>query len=69
MSKWSKELQEKTKNELFLGAMVKDEEHNFGFVVAQQRFSRTCNPDFCPVFDGFTLVNMHMDRFERHFFV
>ena len=34
MSKWSKELQEKTKNELFLGAMVKDEEHNFGFVVA-----------------------------------
>ena len=32
MSKWSEELKEKTRTELFPSAMVKDEEHNYGIV-------------------------------------
>lgn len=32
MSKWSKELQNNTLDNLRPGAMVKDEEHNYGFV-------------------------------------
>lgn len=32
MSKWSKELQNNTLDNLHPGAMVKDEEHNYGFV-------------------------------------
>ena len=31
MSKWSEELQEKTRLEVFPGAMMKDENHNYGF--------------------------------------
>ncbi len=31
MSKWSEELQEKTRLEIYPGAMVKDEDHNYGF--------------------------------------
>lgn len=30
MSKWSKELQEKTRHEVFPGAVMKDENHNYG---------------------------------------
>lgn len=30
MSKWSEELQEKTRLEVFPGAVLKDEEHNYG---------------------------------------
>lgn len=32
MSKWSKELQNNTLENIRPGAMVKDEEHNYGFV-------------------------------------
>ena len=32
MSKWSKELQNKTLENIRPGAMVKDEDHNYGFV-------------------------------------
>ena len=32
MGKWSEELQEKTRTELFSSAVVKDEEHNYGIV-------------------------------------
>ena len=32
MSKWSEELKEKTRTELFSSAVVKDEEHNYGIV-------------------------------------
>lgn len=32
MSKWSEELKEKTRTELFPCAVVKDEEHNYGIV-------------------------------------
>ena len=32
MGKWSEELKEKTRTELFSSAMVKDEEHNYGIV-------------------------------------
>ena len=32
MSKWSKELQNNTLDNLRPGAMVKDEDHNYGFV-------------------------------------
>ena len=32
MSKWSEELKDKTRTELFPSAMVKDEEHNYGIV-------------------------------------
>ena len=32
MSKWSKELQNNTLDNLYPGAMVKDEDHNYGFV-------------------------------------
>lgn len=31
MSKWSKELQEKTRLEVFPGAMMKNEDHDYGF--------------------------------------
>ena len=31
MSKWSEELQEITRLEVFPGAMMKDENHNYGF--------------------------------------
>lgn len=31
MSKWSEELQEKTRLEVFPGTMMKDENHNYGF--------------------------------------
>jgi len=30
MSKWSKELQEKTRHEVFPGAVLKNENHNYG---------------------------------------
>lgn len=30
MSKWSKELQEKTRHEVFPGAIMKDENHTYG---------------------------------------
>ena len=30
MSKWSKELQEKTRHEVFPGAVMKNENHNYG---------------------------------------
>lgn len=30
MSKWSKELQEKTRHEVFPGAVMNDENHNYG---------------------------------------
>lgn len=30
MSKWSEELQEKTRLEVFPGAVLKDEDHNYG---------------------------------------
>ena len=32
MGKWSEELKEKTRTELFSSAMVKDEEYNYGIV-------------------------------------
>ena len=32
MGKWSEELKEKTRTELFSSAVVKDEEHNYGIV-------------------------------------
>lgn len=32
MSKWSKELQNNTLDNLYPGAMVKDEDYNYGFV-------------------------------------
>ena len=37
MSKWSEELKEKTRTELFPSAMVKDEEHNYGIVTEIER--------------------------------
>lgn len=33
MSKWSKELQEKTRLEVFPGAIMKDENHNYGIYI------------------------------------
>ena len=33
MSKWSQELQDTTRDNLFPGAVVKDEDHNYGFVM------------------------------------
>lgn len=32
MGKWSEELKEKTRTELFPSVVVKDEEHNYGIV-------------------------------------
>ena len=32
MSKWSKELQENTRENLYPGALVKDEDHNYGII-------------------------------------
>lgn len=37
MGKWSEELKEKTRTELFPSAMVKDEEHNYGIVTEIER--------------------------------
>ncbi len=33
MGKWSEELREMTREELFPGAVVKNEDHDFGFVM------------------------------------
>ena len=33
MGKWSEELREMTREELFPGAVVKNEDHNYGFVM------------------------------------
>ena len=37
MGKWSEELKEKTRTELFSSAVVKDEEHNYGIVTEIER--------------------------------
>ena len=37
MGKWSEELKEKTRTELFPSTMVKDEEHNYGIVTEIER--------------------------------
>ncbi len=36
MSKWSEELKETTRKELYLGAMVKNEEHEYGLVMRKK---------------------------------
>ena len=36
MSKWSEELKETTRKELYLGAVVKNEEHEYGLVMHKE---------------------------------
>ncbi len=36
MSKWSEELKETTRKELYLGAVVKNEEHEYGLVMRKE---------------------------------
>lgn len=47
MSKWSQELQDNTRDNLFRGAVVKDEDHNFGIVTEMESriVIKGINPD------------------------
>ena len=52
MSKWSEELKEKTRTELFSSAVVKDEEHNYGIVTEIEPkivLKGVVNGDFIPM--------------------
>ena len=52
MSKWSEELKEKTRTELFSSAMVKDEEYNYGIVTEIEPkivIKGVVNGDFMPM--------------------
>ena len=62
MSKWSEELKEKTRTELFPSAMVKDEEHNYGIVTEIERkivIKGIVNGGFIPMPSDETIVTFN----------